>query len=85
MNINAVGASSLPATQIVAASARTVIDPAAERNPDRASASDEQSTAPIVLHFPWLSRLTAHLETASNRRPAFAAAPALGGQVDASA
>ena len=41
--------------------------------------------APKPLRFPWLSRLSQQLESASKQRPAFSPAPVLGDNVNKSA
>jgi hypothetical protein len=50
-----------------------------------AIAIDALTQQPVPPRFPWLSRLSQQLESASKRRPAFAPAPALGDHVDKSA
>jgi hypothetical protein len=46
---------------------------------------DEVTQQPLPPRFPWLSRLSQQLESASRRTPAFAPAPVLGDHVDKSA
>jgi hypothetical protein len=46
---------------------------------------DEQTQLPVPPRFPWLSRLSLQLESASGKRPSFPAAPVLGDHVDRSA
>ncbi len=46
---------------------------------------DAQTQLPVPPRFPWLSRLSQQLETASGKRPSFPAAPVLGDHVDRSA
>ena len=46
---------------------------------------DEQTQLPVPPRFPWLSRLSQQLESASGKRPSFPAAPVLGDHVDRSA
>ena len=70
-------------------------DPPAVAAPslDRAGASaavaepelDQVTQQPVPPRFPWLSRLTQQLESASHQRAAFPAAPALGDHLDRSA
>ena len=46
---------------------------------------DAQTQLPVPPRFPWLSRLSQQLETASGKRASFPAAPVLGDHVDRSA
>ena len=46
---------------------------------------DQATQQPVALRFPWLSRLSRQLESASGQRPAFEPAPVLGDHVDRSA
>jgi hypothetical protein len=46
---------------------------------------DAQTQLPVPPRFPWLSRLSQQLETASGKRPSFPAAPVLGDHVDRAA
>ena len=46
---------------------------------------DSATNLPRPPRFPWLSRLSMHLEAAANQRAAFAPAPVLGDNVDKSA
>lgn len=46
---------------------------------------DEATQQPLPPRFPWLSRLSQQLESASRRTPAFGPAPVLGDHVDKSA
>ena len=50
-----------------------------------APAVDEVTQQPLPPRFPWLSRLSQQLESASRRTPAFAPAPVLGDHIDKSA
>jgi hypothetical protein len=43
---------------------------------------DEVTQQPLPPRFPWLSRLSHQLESASGQRPAFPPAPMLGDHVD---
>ncbi|KQW40425.1 hypothetical protein [Rhizobacter sp. Root404] len=43
---------------------------------------DEITQQPLPPRFPWLSRLSHQLESASGQRPAFSPAPLLGDHVD---
>ena len=43
---------------------------------------DEVTQQPLPPRFPWLSRLSHQLESASGQRPAFSPAPLLGDHVD---
>jgi len=46
---------------------------------------DEVTNQPLPPRFPWLSRLSHQLETASRQRAPFASAPVLGDNLDKSA
>ena len=46
---------------------------------------DEATNQPLPPRFPWLSRLSHQLETASKQRAPFASAPILGDHLDKSA
>jgi len=46
---------------------------------------DEATNQALPTRFPWLSRLSHELETASKQRPPFASAPVLGDHLDKSA
>lgn len=46
---------------------------------------DEVTLQPKPPRFPWLSRLAQQLESASNQRPSFPEAPALGDNLDQTA
>ena len=71
---------------------RVVLPATASRPPDasapragEASSSeqvDESTQRPVPPRFPWLSRLSHQLESASGQRPAFTPAPMLGDHVD---
>jgi hypothetical protein len=53
--------------------------------PPAAPEVDQVTQQPVPLRFPWLSRLSQQLESASGQRPAFDPAPVLGDIVDRSA
>ena len=46
---------------------------------------DHATQQPVPLRYPWLSRLSQQLESATGQRPAFEPAPVLGDHVDRSA
>ena len=46
---------------------------------------DEMTNLPKPPRYPWLSRLSAQLESAAKQKPAFASTPSLGENIDAAA
>lgn len=50
----------------------------------RAVQIDHATQQPVPLRFPWLSRLSHQLESATGQRPAFEPAPVLGDHLDRS-
>lgn len=86
MNVN--GISSVSAAASSAGTAR----PSAARTTDEATAAtaneqqiDKTTGQPVAPRFPWLSRITAQLEKASNRGSPYGSAPLIGENVDKAA
>ena len=86
---------SIPAISNVGATGRTSASPTAPTDPAltavaaaavTATQTAADPTLPAVpTRFPWLSRLTQQLESASQQRSTFAPAPSLGDHLDRSA
>ena len=86
---------SIPAITGVGATGRVTASPTAPTGPAltavaaaavTATQTAADPTLPAVpTRFPWLSRLTQQLESASQQRSAFAPAPSLGDHLDRSA
>lgn len=88
MGIPSISGVSRVASTIADTPAPAAANPAATVRADAALSSvaiDALTQQPVPPRFPWLSRLSQQLESASQRRPAFAPAPALGDHVDKSA
>jgi len=80
--VNSIGRASLPAT---APRSDPAVAASTGAEPSQPAAVDEQTQQPVAPRFPWLSRLSQQLETASGKRASFPAAPVLGDHVDRSA
>ena len=86
---------SIPAISNVGATGRITASPSSPTVPSltavaaaavTATQTVADPTVPAVpTRFPWLSRLTQQLESASQKRSAFAPAPSLGDHLDRSA
>lgn len=64
------------------AGASTATNAPARARPMHEVEIDRVTQQPVPLRFPWLSRLSQQLETASGQRPPFDPAPVLGDHVD---
>jgi len=79
---------SIPSIDGIGRVAATGADPSSSNPPARQAKSattssvDNLSQQPKPPRFPWLSRLSEQLESASKQRPAFTPAPVLGDNVD---
>ncbi len=81
MNVNGI----IPASPVSNQTAAGRASIPTARTPEQATAQpeiDKSTGEPVAPHFPWLSRLTAQLEKASNRPSPYGSTVPLGENVD---